>query len=59
MDTCKIVYVKQSGQAGWRWQALSRSGSARVSEQTYPLYYECVLAARAKGLAPFPALKCS
>lgn len=59
MDNCKIVYVKQSGQAGWRWQALSGSVPERASQQTYPLYYECVLAARAKGFVPFPALKCS
>jgi len=58
MHTCKIVYVKQGTKSGWRWQSLATDGKARSSEQTYPLYYEAVSAARASGLTPSPALKC-
>jgi len=56
MPFCKIVYVTQRGQRGWRWQALAKSES---SAKTYELFFECVLAARASGYAPMPELKCS
>jgi hypothetical protein len=59
MQTCKIVYVKQAGNTGWRWQSLATSGKSKSSERTYALYYECVTAARAHGLTPSPALKCT
>lgn len=59
MQTCKIVYVRQSGNSGWRWHSLATDGKARASDRTYALYYECVVAARAKGLTPSPALKCT
>jgi hypothetical protein len=59
MHTCKIIYVKQSGAIGWRWQGQAADGTQRRSAVSYPLFYECVLAARASGFTPFPALKCS
>lgn len=55
---CKIVYVKDRGQSGWRWQDVSAKGGTQFSDKTYPLFYECVLAARASGYAPTPELKC-
>lgn len=59
MSFCKIVYVKQRGQRGWAWQRVTSNGGRQSSERTYQLYYECVLAARAKGYSPVPELKCS
>ena len=59
MHTCKIVYVKQGRNSGWRWQSLATDGQARTSERIYELFYECVSAARASGLTPSPALKCT
>lgn len=58
MPYCKIVYVKHRGQGGWRWQSVSGEGKPPVSDKSYPLFYECVLAARASGYAPTPELKC-
>jgi hypothetical protein len=59
MPTCKIVYVKQSGEIGWRWHGVTADGTRRTSTESYPLFYECVLAARASGFTPHPALKCA
>ena len=59
MDICKIVYLKQSGEAGWRWHAIDADGKRAASAHSYALYYECVVAARASGFTPSPALKCS
>jgi len=58
MQICKIVYVKEADKSGWRWQSVSMDGRQRASDQTYPLYYECVVAARTSGFTPSPALKC-
>lgn len=59
MPFCKIVYVTQRGQRGWRWQALAVHGKPEASDKSYELFFECVLAARASGYAPMPELKCS
>ena len=59
MPYCKIVYVKHRGQGGWRWQGVTPRGLPHASDRTYPLFYECVMAARASGFAPTPELKCS
>ena len=59
MQICKIVYVKQDGETGWRWKSLAQAGKPRVSDETYALFYECVVAARAKGFQPSPPLACS
>ena len=59
MSFCKIVYVSHRGRAGWQWQSVAPQGKTRVSDQRYPLFYECVLAARASGYTPTPELKCS
>ena len=59
MPFCKIVYVTHRGQAGWRWQGVSRQGAPQASDKTYPLFYECVVAARASGYALTPELKCT
>ena len=57
MDQCEIIYVKDA--KGWKWRALTGRSSPKwqSSEETFQLYYECVLAARARGYVP-PAIKC-
>jgi hypothetical protein len=59
MRECEIFHVQQAGCAGWKWRAVSPAGTEQVSEHVYELFYECVLAARAQGYAPSPALKCT
>jgi hypothetical protein len=49
MRRCEIIYVHKA--KGWRWRALA-AGSVQepeTSAETFPLFYECVLAARAMG----------
>ena len=58
MQTCKIVYVKETDKSGWRWQSITTDGRPRSSHETYALFYECVVAARTSGFTPSPALKC-
>ncbi len=56
---CKIVYVTRSQASGWAWQAVSPEVEANASAQVYGLFYECVVAARARGYTPATPLKCS
>jgi len=58
MRECEIIYVRQGGERGWKWRALADDARAAASEVLYELFYECVIAARACGYAPFPELKC-
>jgi hypothetical protein len=55
---CKIVYVRRSQASGWAWRAVS-SEEAQPSAEVYGLFYECVVAARARGYTPVTPLKCS
>jgi hypothetical protein len=56
MHRCEIVYVVDA--KGWKWRALGDHQTRKPvrSEETFQLYYECVLAARAKGYDP--EIKC-
>ena len=60
---CEIVYVRRSQASGWTWHALSPARSSEVeanaSAEIYDLFYECVVAARARGYTPATPLKCS
>ena len=56
---CKIVYVTKSQASGWRWQAVSPEGEMKASAELYDLFYDCVVAARARGYTPATPLKCS
>lgn len=49
---CQIVYVGK----GWKWRAVSAEGATRSSPQSYELFYDCVLAARANGYSPVGVL---
>lgn len=52
MRVCEIIYVKSA--KGWQWRSLSEHERARrqASRDTFPLFYDCVTAARAKGYTP-------
>jgi hypothetical protein len=49
---CEIIYVKEKKAAGWKWRLIEANGRAKASEETYALFYECISAARARGLKP-------
>lgn len=49
---CEIIYVKKADGTGWKWRAIESARSPAVSDQTYPLFYDCVRAARARGYEP-------
>ncbi|HEX7217686.1 MAG TPA: hypothetical protein VF280_00570 [Burkholderiales bacterium] len=51
---CEIIYVTQKNASGWKWRPLAADAPC---EETYPLFYECVVAARASGYGP-AHLKC-
>jgi hypothetical protein len=57
MKSCDIRHVKHKGSFQWKWRHVGTDGSIHESAETYPLYYECVLAARASGYEP--QLKCA
>lgn len=52
MTNCEIIYFKD--EKGWKWRQLSAHGEpkSKACEETYQLFYECVIAARANGLRP-------
>jgi hypothetical protein len=56
MRLCEIIYVKHKDEQGWKWCPVPVDGEAKPSNETYPLFYECVTAARAEGYTP--TLKC-
>jgi hypothetical protein len=56
MRLCEIIYVKHKDEKGWKWCPIPVDGEAKPSDETYPLFYECVTAARAEGYTP--TLKC-
>ena len=57
MPVCEILYLESA--QGWTWRALSRDGESKQEEsklqgpqETFPLFYDCVSAARRKGYSP-------
>lgn len=49
MRQCEIIYVQDA--KGWKWRAISAENEPKreASAETFQLFYECVVAARAKG----------
>ena len=49
MRQCEIIYVQRP--KGWKWRAISAANEPKrePSAETFELFYECVVAARAKG----------
>lgn len=57
---CEVIYVRQKQTSGWKWRPIEEEGERGApSKDTYPLYYECVSAARANGYTVNVKLKCS
>lgn len=52
MQPCEIIFVKHDG--GWKWRPVDENNRPRgdASPQTYPLFYDCVVAARSLGYRP-------
>jgi hypothetical protein len=57
MPTCKILHVKHKDSFRWKWRVVAADGDVKESAQSYALFYECVVAARANGYDP--ALACA
>ena len=49
MQTCQIIYIKHKDSFRWKWRSVTPQGGVEESERSYALYYECVVAARARG----------
>jgi hypothetical protein len=54
---CEIIFVKQKAASGWKWRPVVSGAAPAACKETYPLFYDCVIAARALGYSP-PNLKC-
>jgi len=52
MQTCDIHHVEHEGTFRWRWRYVAADGTVKESAQSYPLFYECIVAARASGYEP-------
>ena len=52
MGSCEIIFVKPAG--GWKWRPVDGNNVpvADASAETYPLFYDCVVAARSQGYRP-------
>lgn len=50
---CEIFYVPHEASYRWKWRHLADDGSVKAeSQESYELFYECVLAARKHGYQP-------
>jgi uncharacterized protein YegP (UPF0339 family) len=51
---CDIYFVRhgKQGSFSWKWRHVADNGKTIDSKETYPLYYECVSAARSSGYQP-------
>ena len=49
---CEIFYVRRKGKVLWKWRNTADDGSVDCPEVEYPLFYECLSAARKKGFTP-------
>jgi hypothetical protein len=55
---CEIFHVPYKTTFRWKWRRLDEDGKVKEeSEESYELFYECVLAARQRGYEP-PKVKC-
>ncbi|HEY8250611.1 MAG TPA: hypothetical protein VIG70_08395 [Burkholderiales bacterium] len=57
MKNCDIHHVKHKNSFRWKWRHTRSDGTVKESAESYKLYYECVMAARASGYEP--RLKCA
>ncbi len=52
MDFCEIIAIKHKDSFRWKWRLVGDDGDVEESKESYPLYYECLSAAREKGYRP-------
>jgi hypothetical protein len=52
MQNCEIYHVPYNKTFGWKWRYVQTDGRPVESKEVFPLYYECVIAARERGLQP-------
>ncbi|HEV3009737.1 MAG TPA: hypothetical protein VGX52_11930 [Burkholderiales bacterium] len=57
MKICDIRHVKHKNSFRWKWRHIRADGTVKESAESYQLYYEAVMAARASGYQP--QLKCA
>jgi len=56
-DRCEIFHVRRDGKLRWKWRYAAKEGAICLSKDEYELFYECLAAAREKGLTPtYPGL---
>lgn len=57
-DRCEIFHVRCQGKLRWKWRYLCEDRAPEPCEEEYELFYECLSAARDKGLTPtYPGLR--
>ena len=56
MPSCEIVHLTRERALRWKWRHIDPDGRVKESKQDYPLYYDCVVAARESGYQP--KIKC-
>jgi len=49
---CEIYSIRYENSFRWKWRHVAADGSIKESKDVYPLYYECVVAARSSGYSP-------
>ena len=55
--SCEIFHIPYNTTYRWKWRAVDEDGESREeSQESYELFYECVVAARASGYQP--KIKC-
>lgn len=59
MKTCDIHHVKHKDSFRWKWRHTRADGTVKESAESYSLFYECIVAARASGYEPQLKLKCA
>jgi hypothetical protein len=52
MHNCEIYHVPHKQTFGWKWRYVQNDGRAVESKEVFQLYYECLSAARQRGLQP-------
>jgi hypothetical protein len=52
MEICEIIAVKHKDSFRWIWRHVGPEGDVDESKESYPLFYECLSAAREKGYRP-------
>ena len=56
MPVCEIVHITRKRALRWKWRHVDAEGRVKESKEDYPLFYDCVIAARERGYQP--KIKC-